>query len=80
MKPFEKKGNKKPDAKVRFRGDTALVIIGYFFGLCPAPSAAASGLLEDVTKKLGPDIRLWASFLSALVALYLWDAVVRRSG
>lgn len=42
--------------------------------------AYASGLLEDVTKKLGPDIRLWASFLSALVAIYFFDAVVSKSG
>lgn len=42
--------------------------------------AFASGLLEDITKKLGPDIRLWASFLSALVLVLLFDAVVERSG
>jgi UDP-N-acetylmuramyl pentapeptide phosphotransferase/UDP-N-acetylglucosamine-1-phosphate transferase len=49
------------------------------FALSVLP-AYASGLIEDVTKKLGPDIRLWASFLSALVAVYFFDAVVARSG
>lgn len=42
--------------------------------------AVGSGLLEDLTKKLGPDMRLWASFLSALVAVLFFDAVVQRSG
>jgi UDP-GlcNAc:undecaprenyl-phosphate/decaprenyl-phosphate GlcNAc-1-phosphate transferase len=41
--------------------------------------AFASGLLEDLTKKLGPDLRLWASFLSALFAIAFFDAVVGRS-
>lgn len=49
------------------------------FGLSVLPAFAA-GLLEDLTKKLGPDMRLWASFLSALVAIYFFDAVVNRSG
>lgn len=49
------------------------------FGLSVLP-AFASGLIEDVTKKIGPDMRLWASFLSALVAVYFFDAVVARSG
>src|SRR5580765_4212579 len=49
------------------------------FALSVLP-AYASGLIEDITKKLGPDIRLWASFLSALVAVYFFDAVVARSG
>ena len=42
--------------------------------------AFVSGLLEDITKKLGPDMRLWASFLSALVAVFFFEAVVSRSG
>lgn len=42
--------------------------------------AFASGLIEDFTKRIGPDIRLWASFLSALVAALLFDTVVTRSG
>lgn len=49
------------------------------FGLSVLP-AFASGLVEDITKKIGPDMRLWASFLSALVAVYFFDAVVARSG
>lgn len=42
--------------------------------------AYASGLVEDVTKKIGPDIRLWASFLSALVAVFFFNAAVSHSG
>lgn len=42
--------------------------------------AFASGLTEDLTKKIGPDIRLWAAFLSALTAIWFFDAVVARSG
>lgn len=49
------------------------------FTLATLP-AFLSGLVEDLTKKIGPDIRLWASFLSALVAIYYFDAVVSRSG
>jgi UDP-GlcNAc:undecaprenyl-phosphate/decaprenyl-phosphate GlcNAc-1-phosphate transferase len=51
----------------------------FAFGLAVLP-AYLSGLVEDVTKKIGPDIRLWASFLSALIAIYFFDAVVDRSG
>ena len=42
--------------------------------------AFASGLVEDLTKRIGPDIRLWAGFLSALVALLFFDAVVSEVG
>lgn len=49
------------------------------FALAVLP-AYLSGLVEDITKKIGPDIRLWASFLSALIAIYFFDAVVERSG
>lgn len=52
-------------------------VLGLGLALLPA---YASGLLEDITKKLGPDMRLWASFLSALVAAALLDVVVARSG
>ena len=51
----------------------------FAFALALLP-AVGSGLVEDVSKKIGPDIRLWASFLSALVAVYFFDAVVQRSG
>lgn len=49
------------------------------FGIALLP-AFCSGLLEDVTKRIGPDIRLWASFLSALLAVLFFDAVVDRCG
>lgn len=49
------------------------------FGASVLP-AFLSGLVEDLTKKIGPDIRLWASFLSALIAIYFFDAVVDHSG
>lgn len=49
------------------------------FGIAVLP-AFLSGLVEDLTKKIGPDIRLWASFLSALIAIHYFDVVVDRSG
>ena len=42
--------------------------------------AYASGLVEDVTKRIGPDIRLWASFLSALAFVWLFESTVSRAG
>jgi UDP-N-acetylmuramyl pentapeptide phosphotransferase/UDP-N-acetylglucosamine-1-phosphate transferase len=38
--------------------------------------AFLSGLVEDLTKRIGPDIRLWSSFLSALLAMLLFDVVI----
>jgi UDP-N-acetylmuramyl pentapeptide phosphotransferase/UDP-N-acetylglucosamine-1-phosphate transferase len=38
--------------------------------------AFLSGFVEDLTKKIGPDIRLWASFLSALLAVLLFDVAI----
>jgi UDP-GlcNAc:undecaprenyl-phosphate GlcNAc-1-phosphate transferase len=59
-------------------GDVAAsFIVAFTLALLPA---YASGLLEDITKKLGPDMRLWASFMSALVAAAVFDVVVARSG
>lgn len=37
--------------------------------------AYLSGVLEDLTKKIGPDFRLWASFFSALLAVLFFDVV-----
>ena len=51
----------------------------FAFGIAVLP-AFASGLFEDLSKKLGADMRLWASFLSALLAVLVFDAVVDRSG
>jgi UDP-N-acetylmuramyl pentapeptide phosphotransferase/UDP-N-acetylglucosamine-1-phosphate transferase len=38
--------------------------------------AFLAGFVEDLTKKIGPDIRLWASFLSALLAVLLFDVAI----
>jgi UDP-GlcNAc:undecaprenyl-phosphate GlcNAc-1-phosphate transferase len=38
--------------------------------------AYLSGLAEDLSKKIGPDIRLWASFLSALLAILFFNVVL----
>lgn len=38
--------------------------------------AFLSGLVEDLTKRIGPDIRLWSSFLSALLAILLFDVAI----
>lgn len=40
--------------------------------------AYLSGVVEDLTKKIGPDIRLWASFLSALLAVLFFDVVLNN--
>ena len=48
-----------------------------WFCIAVAP-AFLSGLVEDLTKRVGPDMRLWASFLSALICVYFFDAVVVR--
>ena len=53
--------------------DTAL------FCVAVAP-AFFSGLIEDLTKKIGPDIRLWASFLSALLCVYFFDVAIHQVG
>ena len=34
------------------------------------------GFVEDLTKRIGPDIRLWSSFLSALLAILLFDVAI----
>lgn len=38
--------------------------------------AFLAGFVEDLTKRVGPDIRLWASFLSALLAILLFDVAI----
>lgn len=38
--------------------------------------ALLSGLVEDLTKKIGPDIRLWSSFLSAMLAVCFFNVVI----
>lgn len=47
----------------------------WFFLLACLPAFLA-GLVEDLTKSIGPDMRLWASFLSALLAILLFDVAV----
>lgn len=47
------------------------------FALSVLP-AFLSGLIEDLTKRVGPDMRLWASFLSALICVYFFDLVIGR--
>jgi UDP-GlcNAc:undecaprenyl-phosphate GlcNAc-1-phosphate transferase len=40
--------------------------------------AFAAGFVEDLTKKIGPDIRLWSSFLSALLSIVFFDAAIEN--
>lgn len=48
---------------------------GWLFLLACLPAFAA-GLIEDLTKKIGSDIRLWSSFLSALLSILFFDAAI----
>lgn len=51
----------------------------WLFALACLP-AFMSGFIEDLTKRMGPDIRLWSSFLSALLAMLFFDVVVDDVG
>jgi UDP-GlcNAc:undecaprenyl-phosphate GlcNAc-1-phosphate transferase len=48
---------------------------GWLFLIACMPAFAA-GLAEDLTKKIGPDIRLWSSFLSALLSILFFDVAI----
>jgi len=51
---------------------------GWLLLLCAIPAVAA-GLAEDLTKKVGPQPRLLASMVSALLAIWLLDAAIRST-
>ena len=55
-------------------GEQALLLLA-----CGTPALAA-GLAEDLTKKVSPLRRLLATALSALLAVWLLDAAIRRTG
>lgn len=63
----------------------AVVTSAGFFGLAHNDAwlfllaclpAFVAGFVEDLTKKIGPDIRLWSSFLSALLAVFFFDVAI----
>lgn len=48
---------------------------GWLFLIACLPAFSA-GFVEDLTKKIGPDIRLWSGFLSALLSVLFFDAAI----
>jgi len=48
---------------------------GWLFLMACLPTFAA-GFVEDLTKRIGPDIRLWSSFLSALLSVMFFDVAI----
>ena len=57
-------------------GSELFTQVGWFLLACSP--AFLAGFIEDVTKRIGPDMRLWASFLSGLLALLFFDVVVNN--
>jgi UDP-N-acetylmuramyl pentapeptide phosphotransferase/UDP-N-acetylglucosamine-1-phosphate transferase len=60
---------------LKYGGDTSL---GLLVAVCAAPVFAA-GLAEDLTKTVSPRRRLFAAAVSAALAVWLLDAVIRRT-
>jgi UDP-GlcNAc:undecaprenyl-phosphate GlcNAc-1-phosphate transferase len=59
-------------------GDDSSLPAGLYWFLLATLPAFLSGMVEDLTKRIGPDMRLWASFLSALCGVWFFDAVIDR--
>jgi UDP-N-acetylmuramyl pentapeptide phosphotransferase/UDP-N-acetylglucosamine-1-phosphate transferase len=57
--------------------DNSMGTDGWLF-LAACLPAFAAGFVEDLTKKIGPDIRLWSSFFSALLSISFFDVAIHN--